>query len=400
MSSRLPDEWPHECVRMVLVAPRYPDLTGGSRVIANLSAALRTRGVLVEVISLTPGDGPAPESVTVISTRPHWHRGPAFRTAGSVRHRVLAAGMVLAKRVDLRMQRRRLRKALSRFGQDTAVVFTHVSTKIAADGAGWRPDDHGPILVGQHHSQFDSIDHEPWLRGAIEAHFGDLDAFTALTVEDASRFGELLSVSCFAVANPISPPPFKQVARQALAVTLARLSGEKQLDIMIRCFARATSTEELAHWRLEIYGEGDQRERLAACIAESAAGDRIRLAGVSGDVFEILRLSSLHLSTSFIEGFGMSILEAATMAVPSVAFDCSPGVRQLVGQERGWLVPDQDEAAFTQTLGEVLRQPEAIRIRGERARRDSSRYLAPTIIAEWAEVLGHAYRARGRRSAG
>ena len=54
--------------------------------------------------------------------------------------------------------------------------------------------------------------------------------------------------------------------------------------------------------------------------------------------------------TSWMESLPMSILEAAAMGVPTIAFDCSPGVRSLIGTERGWLVPPGDEAAYARGL--------------------------------------------------
>ena len=38
---------------------------------------------------------------------------------------------------------------------------------------------------------------------------------------------------------------------------------------MIRCFSTATAEPDLQDWRLDIYGEGDQREHLSQAITDS-----------------------------------------------------------------------------------------------------------------------------------
>ena len=55
---------------------------------------------------------------------------------------------------------------------------------------------------------------------------------------------------------------------------------------------------------------------------------------------EIVAGSLLHLNTSQGEGWGLCVLEAAALGVPTVAFDV-PGLRDAIWDGRtGWLVRD------------------------------------------------------------
>lgn len=390
--------WPVDCTRVVFFAPRTPETSGGAMVVHTLSVALDESGLRVEHISLEPGTRTPQFPTYVVDSRPELHRRSSFRVARGWRRRARGLVEVVSKRVHRARNDRRLRRLLESYSGDTALVFTHVSAKIAADRTGWKRTPAGPIVVGQHHSQFESIDLEEWLRGAIEEHFQDIDVFLALTEPDAVKFQQLLTPPCRVMPNPVPVPHVARRAARPEAVAISRLSGEKAIDAMARCFAAATEEPDLAHWSLTIYGEGDQREIVDAAIRKSGS-TRIRLAGHCDDVHSVLADASVLLMTSWMEGLPMSILEAATMGVPTIAFDCSPGVHSLVGEERGFLVPPADEAAYTRTLAAALRAPKELERRGDTARQRAQSYMPGSILESWGRVLAACYDSRSERPA-
>lgn len=388
--------WPEQLTRVVFLAPRTPETSGGARVVHTLSVALEAGGVLVEHVSLRTGSGPPTFPTYVVDSRSDWHRRPSFRTTRGWRARSRGLVEVVAKRVHRSIDRVRLRRLLERYGPETVLVFTHVAAKVAVDESGYRRGDDGPVLVGQHHSQFESIDLEAWLRGAITRHFQDLDLFLALTEDDARKFRDILGPPCHTVPNPVPPSTVEPRARRPVAVSVGRLSPEKGLEVMIRCFAAATDGPGLEQWRLDIYGEGDQRERLQTTIQSLGDLDarRVRLAGHCDDVDEVLADASVLLMTSWMEGLPMSILEAAMLGVPTIAFDCSPGVRGLIGVDRGVLVPPEDEAAYTRALTSALRDRDALARMGVAAHRHARSFAPEAVLESWAALLAEALAPR------
>lgn len=385
--------WPTSCRRVVFVAPRTSETSGGAAVVHTLSMALARNGTQVEHISLEPGAGSPAFPTYVVDAHPERHRRASFRGSRGLRNRARGLLEVGTKRIDGARDRARLRRVLDGYGAESVLVFTHVSAKIAADRSGWVPRPDGPLLVGQHHSQFESIDLESWLRGAITRHFQDLDVFMALTEQDAAQFQAILDPACHAMPNPVEPPVTAPRDRQQLAVAISRLSGEKAMDVMVRCFVAATDDPELDGWRLEIHGDGDQADVLRAAVRESGS-QRVRLAGHCDDVFDVLADASVLLMTSWMEGLPVSVLEAATMGVPTIAFDCSPGVHSLVADGRGFLVPPGDEAAYTRVLASALRDPDELGRRGQVARSCAEAYFPEAVLESWGRVLQRCYRDR------
>lgn len=392
-----PAWWPTWCRRVVLVAPRYPEVSGGSRYIDNLAVALAEIDVSTEVFSIYPGTSTALQPVTTVIAREPLHRNPVLRTSEPLWRRVAKLPLLGFKYIDRLHFRSAIRRRMHRYGEDAAIIFTHVLAKEALDRAGVDSTSLRASLVGQHHSSFQSLEFEPGLESALRESFADVDAFTALSKADAEEFATMLAVPCFSVANMLSPS-FEPAERPseplpAVAVALARLTEEKQLDLMIRSFVRATASDELRHWRLEIYGEGYQRAMLASTISSLGVEDRVQLRGTTSDVVGVLSRASVHLVTSRYEGFGLSVLEAAQSGVMTIAFDCSPGLHQLMVDVDGVLVPPVGgEDAMVRSVRLVLSDPVGIRARGDRARAGAQAYAPNVILRDWATMLDSAHR--------
>ena len=99
---------------------------------------------------------------------------------------------------------------------------------------------------------------------------------------------------------------------------------------------------------VEVVGRGPGAEALSAAIeaAPELAGE-IHLHGFLSDEAkeELIGRSLLHLSTSSHEGWGLTVVEAAALGVPTVAYDVE-GIRDaVVDGETGWLVRDDEELA-------------------------------------------------------
>jgi glycosyltransferase involved in cell wall biosynthesis len=91
---------------------------------------------------------------------------------------------------------------------------------------------------------------------------------------------------------------------------------------------------------IEVIGRGPAASPLAAEITARGLADRVRLRGFlpEADKRAAVAGSLLHLSTSQGEGWGLCVLEAAALGVPTVAYDVD-GLRDAVRDgETGWLV--------------------------------------------------------------
>ena len=137
-----------------------------------------------------------------------------------------------------------------------------------------------------------------------------------------------------------SEPPF--------VLWCARISHEKQVFDAVRIFMRVH--ELMPDVRLKIVGDGDPKivGELSRFIKRSGLADVVSLEGGKADTYSYYREASLFLSTSGIEGFGMTLLEAMCFAVPIVAYPI-PYLELMQDNEGVCFVEPQafDEAAAT-----------------------------------------------------
>jgi glycosyltransferase involved in cell wall biosynthesis len=155
---------------------------------------------------------------------------------------------------------------------------------------------------------------------------------------------------------------------------------------------------------IEVIGRGPAAAPLAAEITARGLADHVRLRGFlpEADKRAAVAGSLLHLNTSQGEGWGLCVLEAAALGVPTVAYDVD-GLRDAVRDgETGWLVrADQRIEDVTERAVKELSDPDR---RGEMAaacRRWAGQFDWDHSVAQLAELIVAAVpgRARGRPAA-
>jgi glycosyltransferase involved in cell wall biosynthesis len=116
---------------------------------------------------------------------------------------------------------------------------------------------------------------------------------------------------------------------------------------------------------IDVIGRGPAQAAMDDAIAGRGLAGTVRMRGFLPDEMKraIVATSLLHLNTSHGEGWGLCVLEAAALGVPTVAYDVD-GLRDAVRHgETGWLVrsgeriEDVTERAM-QELAEPMRRAE------------------------------------------
>ncbi len=136
-------------------------------------------------------------------------------------------------------------------------------------------------------------------------------------------------------------------------VWIGRLVAHKRAELIVPVAARG--------FTIDVIGRGPGAAALSAAIGPvPGAAGKVRLHGylAEEDKRAIVSRALLHLSTSQGEGWGLCVLEAAALGVPTVAYDVE-GLRDAVRDgQTGWLVRDGEELAdVVRAGGEGTRGP-------------------------------------------
>jgi glycosyltransferase involved in cell wall biosynthesis len=128
-------------------------------------------------------------------------------------------------------------------------------------------------------------------------------------------------------------------------VWVGRLVAHKRAELLLPVAARLRA----AGISIDIVGDGPAAGRLAAAAEASGLGGAVRLRGFlsEADKQAVVAGALLHLSTSQGEGWGLCVIEAAALGVPTVAFDVD-GLRDAVRDgQTGWLARDGERIEDT-----------------------------------------------------
>lgn len=161
-------------------------------------------------------------------------------------------------------------------------------------------------------------------------------------------------------AHPPAPVPGRGRRSKAdpVLACVGRLVPTKRVDEVIDVAGRLR--ERWPGLRLHVIGRGPQSPALAARVTAAGLQDTVRLHGYLPAAARdaLLAEADLHVTASRYEGWGLSVLEAASLGVPTVAHD-GDGLREAVRHGvTGWLAgPDEDLAPVVERALKELADP-------------------------------------------
>lgn len=187
------------------------------------------------------------------------------------------------------------------------------------------------------------------------------------------------------VRGDVAPSPSPRV------VVLGRLVPHKRVELAID--AVATLADEFPGLTLDVVGGGEWHDDIVAHAARAGVADRVTLHGHVDEERKRQLLASawVHALPSVKEGWGLAVVEAASLGVPTVAFAEAGGVRgSIVDGATGVLADDQD--GFVAGLRDLLADPDRREQMGDAAREHAAGFSWDAAVDAFAAALQRAIR--------
>jgi len=169
-------------------------------------------------------------------------------------------------------------------------------------------------------------------------------------IGDAGRIFSVIKSTCnldiprnYVLFNPVtiqlpgSQTPFTSQPEDKLEFTvLAELDiKRKAQDVLIK--ALATDKWKTRNYRLNIYGNGKDKQVLEKLISDTGLSSKVFLKGFTKDVKEVLTNSHILLQLTHIDAMPISVTEALAMSRPVIASDVGDMPLWINEGINGWI---------------------------------------------------------------
>ncbi|MGR7000063.1 glycosyltransferase [Yinghuangia aomiensis] len=195
-----------------------------------------------------------------------------------------------------------------------------------------------------------------------------------------------------AMPNPLPITPEITADRSAkTVVSLGRLSFEKGYDLLLTAWSHVAPRHRTG--RCACSAPAPKADNLRKQAAELGVSGSVEFPGQTADIEGALRDASVFALASRAEGFPMSLLEAMAMGLPCAAFDCAPGVREIVDDGgSGFPLTPGNTAGLADALERLITDRDLRGTLGDQARVDVQQFSADAILDRWESVFQHLYR--------
>ncbi|NNH38955.1 glycosyltransferase family 4 protein [Acinetobacter terrae] len=175
--------------------------------------------------------------------------------------------------------------------------------------------------------------------------------------------------------------PFSSRKNKILAA--GRIVEIKGFDRLILAWSLIQKKHQ--NWILEIYGDGDKKvlDDLEALISELNLSDTVFIKPATSNIVELMLESKIYAMTSCYESFGMVLLEAMSAGMLVVSFDCPTGPRNIIDDQVGFLVEDNNIELFSEKISEIILNEDKYLDKSENAYKKSLDYSVNSVNERW-----------------
>jgi glycosyltransferase involved in cell wall biosynthesis len=221
----------------------------------------------------------------------------------------------------------------------------------------------------------------------IGATYREIDAFLLLTRADADQFRRVGFNNTGVMPNPVALRPSRpaELATQTI-ITVGRLAPEKNYRALVEAFAQLAPDHP--DWGVKIFGDGPLRAPLQQQVDRAGLTDRVLLKGTTNDVEGELLDSSIFALSSESEGLPVVLVEAMACGVPCVAYDCSPGIREIITDGvDGVVAANRSVSDLSAGIRRLIEDVQLRRSMGRAAVVGAQRFSEDNVLGLWEDLF-------------
>ena len=227
-------------------------------------------------------------------------------------------------------------------------------------------------------------------KGMLAArYFKDADRVVFQTDDERDYFEPSIREHSTIILNPIKqnlPEPYDG-DREKIVVNFCRLERQKNIPLLIDAFIEFHNT--YPEYKLNIYGEGTEKEKLESLISKKNADSFIDILPFSKNVHKDVLKAAMFVSTSDYEGISNSMIEAMAIGIPTICTDCPAGGSKMIitDHDNGILVKVGDRQEVVEAMKEIASDVQLSRKLSMNGAMIRERLSVSKIAQQWMEIL-------------
>ena len=210
------------------------------------------------------------------------------------------------------------------------------------------------------------------------------DCVVTLTKQDAINFkNKYGGQNVLCIPNPVTiDSSVKSPLTEKRVLCIGRLTQQKGYDYLMEAWSKVESRKN--GWKLRIIGSGKLLPQVQESIRQLNLEDSIELIPSTDNVVKHYQESSIYVMSSRYEGLPLVLIEAMSMGLPIVSFDCETGPRDIVTHDvTGRLVPPFDTNKLAQELNDLMNDAPTRELYSQNALKNVEKFETEKILDQW-----------------
>ncbi|WP_195927076.1 glycosyltransferase family 4 protein [Turicibacter sanguinis] len=204
---------------------------------------------------------------------------------------------------------------------------------------------------------------------------------TKLYLEDGYRAYYIPHITSFSASE-------QNLLDKKVILNIGRLTEDKRQLLLLKMWKEIVQENENIDWKLKIVGEGENKQKLEDYIKDNNLTANTLIVSPTHTIEDYFKECSIFAFTSRYEGFGMVLLEAMSFGIPSVAFNCPSGPRDIIEDKKdGYLVDENNLIGWKNSLLKLMSDSNNRIDMGNNAYKKAMNWNNSEILKLWDDIF-------------